>query len=225
MTDEHDLDLIHAEIDGALDSHQRGELARRLLADPEVRAVRDELRRLCASLEQLPEVEPPAQLQVNIARALPPAGIPVRRPITLQPRWRIAAAVAGALALGSLLFVSLDGQKTGGAELAGTMAAPLAPLTLDTARLQEGPVTGEVRLYRDAAGLGVSLDVAASVPVDAVITGGGHTLKVAGVGHKGTPTPVSLVGFGIEAPQGLEISFLAAGAEVGHVRVTVPAGY
>jgi anti-sigma factor RsiW len=224
MTDENDLALIHAEIDGELDTRQRGELARRLLADPEVRAVRDELRRLCASLEQLPEVEPPAQLKVNIARALPPAAIPVRRAPITQPRWRIAAAVAGALALGSLLFVSLDGQKTGGAELAGTMAAPLAPLTLDTARLQ-GPVTGEVRLYRDAAGLGVAFDVASSVPVDAVITGGNHTLKVAGVGHKGTPTAVSLVGFGIEAPQGLDISFLAAGAEVGHARVTVPAGY
>jgi hypothetical protein len=224
MTDEQDLALIHAEIDGELDAHQRGELARRLLADPEVRAVRDELRRLCASLEQLPEVEPPAQLIANITRALPAATTPRRRSAGVQSRWRIAAAVAGAIALGSLLFASLDGQKTGGAELAGTIAAPRTPVTLDTARLPEGPVSGEVSLYRDATGLGVALDVVASVPADAVISGGGHTLTVTGVGRKGAPSAVNLAGFGVDGPQTVELTFLSAGAAVGHASLRVPAG-
>jgi anti-sigma factor RsiW len=225
MTDEHDLALIHAEIDGELDTHQRGELARRLLADPEVRAVRDELRRLCASLEELPEVEPPAQLKVNIARALPPAPVLAPRTAAVQPRWRIAAAVAGAVALGSILFAALDGQKTGGAELAGTIAAARAPLALDTVRLPEGPVTGQVSLYRDATGLGVTLDVAATVPADAVITGGGHSVTVRGLGQKGAPVAVSLAGFGVAGPQTVELTFLSSGAEVGHASLQVPAGH
>ena len=46
MADVGYLELIHAEIDGVLDERQRAELARRLLADPEARAVREELREL-----------------------------------------------------------------------------------------------------------------------------------------------------------------------------------
>ena len=37
MTNARHLELIHAEIDGELDERQRAELARSLLADPEVR--------------------------------------------------------------------------------------------------------------------------------------------------------------------------------------------
>ena len=224
MTDPRDLALIHAEIDGELDAQQRGELARRLLADPEVRAVRDELRRLCASLEQLPAIEPPAQLQANIARALPAAAIPARPSPRMQPRWRLAAAVAGAVTLGGILFATLDGQKIGGSELAGTIAAPRMPVTLDTARMPDGPVTGQVSLYRDAAGLGVRLDVVAAAPVEVVITSGSQTVKVTGVGQKGAPSAVSLAAFGTE-PQTLELSFLASGSQIGHVSLRMPAGH
>jgi hypothetical protein len=215
MTDAQDLDLIHAEIDGELDTHQRGELSRRLLADPDLRHARDELRRLCASLEALPAVEPPPQLRAGIARALPPIAIPARHTPQMHPRWRIAAAIAGAVTLGSILFATLDGQKTGGAELAGTMAAPRTPVTIDTARVQGGPVTGQVGLYRDVAGLGVTLDVVATVPVDAVITDGGHMLRVTGVGQEGAPMAVSLPGFGAGGSATIELTFLSSGSEVG----------
>jgi anti-sigma factor RsiW len=225
MTSEQDLGLIHAEIDGELDAHERGKLSRRLLADPQVRAARDELRRLCAALEELPMVEPPAQLRVDIARALPPPAIPARQTRGMHMRWRIAAAVAGAVTLGGFLFATLDGQKTGSAELAGTIAAPRTPVTLDTARVHDGPVTGQVSLYRDAAGLGLRLDVVTSVLVDAVITGAGHTLTVTGVGQKGAPTVVSLAGFGTDAPQTLDVSFLASGSAMGHARLRMPSGH
>ena len=44
MTDhEHALELINAEIDGVLSGPQRAELNRLLLADPAIRALRDEL--------------------------------------------------------------------------------------------------------------------------------------------------------------------------------------
>ena len=94
MTDEGLLALIHAEIDGGLDALQRGELARRLLADPDARALRDELHRLCAQLDEVEAVEPPAELSARILRALPSAATPpraFRRPV--HP-WRYAALAA-----------------------------------------------------------------------------------------------------------------------------------
>jgi anti-sigma factor RsiW len=217
MSNEQDLTLIHAEIDGELDAHQRVELSRRLLADPELRAVRDELRRLCSSLEALPAVEPPAQLRTNIARALPAAPVTASRSAQAASRWRIAAALAGALTLGGILFAALDEQKTGGAELAGTIAAPREPVTIDTARVEGGAVTGQVSLYKDAAGLGVRIEVVAPGPVDAVIAGGGRTLKVADLGQKGASTAVSLPGFSADGSATVELTFLSSGHEVGHV--------
>ena len=51
---EHSLELIHAEIDGELTGPQRAELNRLLLADPALRALRDELRRTCARDRRAP---------------------------------------------------------------------------------------------------------------------------------------------------------------------------
>src|SRR6202035_177605 len=53
MADSERLALIHAEIDGDLDGRQSAELARCLLADPEVRVLREDLRRLCSALAAL----------------------------------------------------------------------------------------------------------------------------------------------------------------------------
>ena len=50
------ITLIHAEIDGELDAANRAELARHLLADPNARTLREDLRRLCTELDALPEV-------------------------------------------------------------------------------------------------------------------------------------------------------------------------
>lgn len=63
MVEPRQLALIHAEIDGELNAEQRAELARCVLADPHVRAVRDDLRRLCTTLDGLVPVEPPAQFR------------------------------------------------------------------------------------------------------------------------------------------------------------------
>ena len=62
MADSQRLALIHAEIDGELDAAGRAELARWVLADPEGRALRDQLRSLCAALDAVPAVDPPEEL-------------------------------------------------------------------------------------------------------------------------------------------------------------------
>ncbi len=45
MVDQAQLALIQAEIDGELNDRQRAELSRSLLADPALRAAREEMRR------------------------------------------------------------------------------------------------------------------------------------------------------------------------------------
>ena len=78
MIDPTQLALIQAEIDGALNDRERAELSRGLLADPALREVRDEMRRLCRALDSIPQAEPPAQLREDIFAALPQ--IQARRP-------------------------------------------------------------------------------------------------------------------------------------------------
>jgi hypothetical protein len=227
MTDDMDFALIHAEIDGELSAAERGELARRLLADPQTRAVREELRQVCAALEAIPAVDPPARLQTSIFAALPPPHAQPRR-VTLPPaRWRYAAVIAGVLTLGAVVFATLDGQRPGSAELAGTITAARSPVTIDAVRLDGGPLTGRVSLYRDARGLGLAFDLATNLPVSVIIASGGHTLRVSGLNQKGSagaPTEVVLAGFDTEGPQTVDVTFLSSGHEIRSATLRVPAG-
>ena len=111
MADTAHLALIHAEIDGELDARQRSELAKLLLAEPEIRAVREDLRRLCAALDALPEVEPPAQLRANILASMPRSTLSPARSAWAAPRWRYAALLAGVLGAGAIVVETLDGTR------------------------------------------------------------------------------------------------------------------
>ena len=72
------LRLIHAEIDGELDAAGRAELARWMLADPDGRALRDDLRELCGALDSVAAVEPPPRLRHDILAALQHSYAPPR---------------------------------------------------------------------------------------------------------------------------------------------------
>jgi hypothetical protein len=227
MTNDADLALIHAELDGELNSQQRGELSRRMLADPQIRASRDGLRRVCAAIEAIPEIEPPAQLHASVLNALPSAS-PQSTRLSQPPhkRWRYAAALAAALILGIVVFAALDGERYGSADLAGTMASPRAPAEIDGARLDNGPLTGWVRLYREGGGLGVAFDLAAKVPVDVIIASGGRTLRVNGVEQKGPagkPTAVALARLSIDRAQTVNLTFLSSGHEIARATLRAPA--
>ena len=220
MTDPAFVALVHAEIDGELDARQRSELARRLLADPTARAAYEELHRLCGALEKLEVVEPPKDLVPSILAALPQ--ITQRRARSRAwsgdsaLAWRYVAAAAGVLIVGAVVLETARSPGAGGSEAVGTMAAADGT-TLDTARLANGPVSGRVRLYRDRSGLALEFDVTASAPVEALITGDGHTLRVSGLGGAGTPVSAgrtALPGFGAETGR-VEVTFLMDGHRVG----------
>jgi len=227
MADTPHLALIQAEIDGELDARQRSELARRLLAEPEVRAEREDLRRLCAALDALPDVEPPAQLRAAILASLPPSAVSRAPSVWSAPRWRYAALVVGVLGAGAIVFETLDGTRPATTEAAGTMAAVRGPVMLDTVQLGEGPVGGRVSLYRDAGGLGLALELISSGPVDVLIRSEGRTLEVNGLGGTGAAgqRTVALVGSASTGGREVGLTFLMSGREVGRATLTVPEGH
>ena len=223
MADSERLALIHAEIDGELDGRQSAELARCLLADPEVRVLREDLRRLCAALDALEDVDPPPQLRQSIVDALPQSTPSRARSWWSAPRLRYAALIAGVLAAGTVVYETLDGPRPATSDVAGTMAAAGAPTTLDTVRLGNGAVSGRVSLYRDRAGLGLQFELVASAPVDVLVASDGHTLRVngLGMGPGGPRTAVELQGFG-RSGEAVDVTFLMAGQEVGRATLRAP---
>jgi hypothetical protein len=215
MADPGQLALIHAEIDGELDATGRAELARWLLADPEGRALRDDLRRLCTALDSVPAVEPPEQLRGSILAALPHMYKERRR--SWAPGWRYAALIAGVVAAGAVVLRTVSGPGPAQSDVTGTMSAPVAAL-IDTVQLAGGPVSGHVSLYREPSRLALNFDLVASSPVDVVVTAGSHSVRVSGLGTTeqkvAPPTTVVLVGFPAEV-QTVDLAFLMGGRQVG----------
>ena len=229
MVDPAQLALIHAEIDGELDDRQRAELSGCLLADPALRALRDEMRRLCRALDEVTPVEPPAQLRADIFAALPQ--IQARRSKVVWPerRWRYAAVLAGVLLTGAIVFRIMDfGQGPAVNEMAGTLAAPRAAVTVDMVQLRHEAVSGRVSLIRDGAELGLTLELAASAPVDVLIAGEGRSVRVNGLGPRGSrgtgATTIALPGFG-SGGQALNLTFLIGDREVARAVLREPTGH
>ena len=217
------LDLLHAEIDGELDSRQRAELARTVLADPEARGIRDELRRLCARLDAIGQVAPPAELVGAVMRALPPAGPASARTRWSAGQWRYAAMLAGIVVTGAAVFRLTNGQLAPPSEVTGTLAAARASEVLGSASIS-GTATGHVTLSRDVAGLRLTVDLDSGAPVDLQVVSGEHTRTIKGLGAGRT-----VLGLAEFAPasgntgQPVQLSFQANGREVGRAQLEVPA--
>ncbi len=221
MTDSGHLALIHAEIDRELDGQQRGDLARHLLADPEVRALREDFQRLCAALDAVADVEPPPQLRESILAALPQSAARRTRSWWWTPRLRYAAVIVAVLTAGAVVYETVRGPKPSTTEVVGTMGPGGETTILDAVRLDGGPVAGRVSLYRDRAGLGLKFELSASAPVDVLIAGDGRTLRVEEIGGQDKPgqgkprvLTVELPGFRMEG-QTVALTFLMNGRQVG----------
>lgn len=179
MIDEEYLALIHAEVDGELPDAQRAELSRYLLANPEARAFREQLRNVCAALDGIEQVEPPQGLKDSIIEAIAAQG-PTRvrtasRPVGRPPlALRYAAAFAGGLLVSAIAFQvgleSRDGLVV--AELVGTMARSgvrAAAERIDSVRLDHGQLRGDVSLYRTGSTLVLTFDVAPRQDTEVVV--------------------------------------------------------
>jgi hypothetical protein len=229
VTDEERMALIHAELDGDLGSEQRTDLARMLLADPQMRALRDELQGICNRLGALGEAEPPLQLKDSLLNCLPPVPLAVVTPLYRSAsfgRWRLAALFAGLLTAGTIVYETVQGPSPAGRETAGTMAAD-AFTTVDSVVLAPGPVTGRAILYRDKSRLAVGLEVATVEPVDVLIATGEHSFRINGLGGSSatgnTQRMVALADVGMQG-QDVEVSFLIGGRTVTRATLHAPPG-
>jgi anti-sigma factor RsiW len=223
MTQREYIALIHAEIDGELDAANRAELARHLLADPDARALREDLRRVCNALDGLPEVEPPAQLRQSILAALPQSS--VKRPGLASPYWRLAAVIATVMLAGAIVFETLKGAGPAAGNLSGTIAAQ-TPAIVATVRLGDGPVAGRASLLHERAQWAVEFDLASSAPADVLIVSGAYSLRVNGIAGPdkagGPPRRVTLSGFQA-SEQPVELRFLVAEKQVASATLRQPA--
>jgi hypothetical protein len=226
MTNDERMAFIHAELDGDLSSQQRADLARLLLADPQMRALRDELKGLCSRLDAIGQVEPPPQLKDSILKRLPSVPVaPTYRKASFG-RWRLAAMAAGLLMAGTIVYETVQGPAPGSRETAGTMAAD-APTTVDSVALGGGSVTGQATLYRDKNGLAVGLEVSTAEPVDVLITSGGHSFRINALGSSEPAgharQTVALPGVKMQG-QDIELSFLIGERTLSRATLRAPAG-
>lgn len=226
MTNEERTALIHAELDGDVGNEQRADLARLVLADPQVRALRDELQGICRRLDALGETEPPPDLRDSILSRLssvPLAAAPAYRSAAFG-RWRLAALFAGLLTAGTIVYETVQGPAPASRETAGTMAADAAT-AVDSVLMTGGLVTGRATLYRDRSGLAVGFEVSAAEPVDVLIATGGHSFRINGLGGSSSPgntkRTAALAGVGMQG-QGIELSFLIGGRTVSRVTLHTP---
>lgn len=221
MNDPATQELIHADIDGELNGAQRAELARTLLSDPEARALHDDLKRLSASLDALPVVEPPADLMANILSALPLPTPGRMRPAWIEHRWRYAALVAGVLAGGTLVFETVHGPGSDTAEMTGTLAAGSA--VLDTATLPPGgELSGRVVLYRDGAALKLRFQLSGASRVNASISSGRHTLEVKDLAATADQPDQTVPLTNLTSGPEIDVALTVADRDAGHLSLRVP---
>jgi hypothetical protein len=223
------LALIHAEIDDELDDRQRAELSRALLADPALRASRDEMRRMCRALDAIPEVEPPAQLRDDIFAALPQIQASRAGGTWAESKWRYAAVLAGVLLTGAVAFRVIDfGQEAAVGEMSGTLAAPRAAVTVDMVQISAGDISGRANLVREGAELALTLELAPHGPVDVLVESGARSVRVNNLvmagNHGLTATKIPLPGFG-NGRGTIRLRFLREGRPIGQAALGVSAGH
>jgi len=235
MIDEKFLELIHAEADGELPDEQRAELSRYLLANPEARAFREDLRNVCAALDRIEQVEPPPGLRESILEAVA-AQAPVMAPIVPRqagqaPRvLRYAAAFAGGLLVSAIAFQvgfeSRDGLVI--EELVGTMAGSGDGSTtrrLDSMRLDHAQITGEVGLYASGRTVMLTFDVAPRQATEVVVITDGREERISW-NALGKPQPlrhaIALGELG-QAGRSVMLRFTAGGVMIHEGVLEVPA--
>ena len=224
MTDHPGTTLIHGEIDGELDEHQRAELARWLLSDPPTRLLRDELRQVCSRLETLEVADPPPDLKQRILGALPQPAAAASQHWRGAPRWRLAAAIAAVL-VGTAVLYEVSTSQLNPSDAAGTIAAK-SQVLLSNTRVDRGPLSGWLKLYGDRGGLSLQYQLVSTAGrVDLVVAAGGQTLRfndVGGPGTRGAPREAIRLPAFVPGTQAVQVQFLIDGRAAGSANLPLP---
>jgi hypothetical protein len=188
--------------------------------------LREELRGLCTRLDAVGQVEPPPQLKDSILNRLRSVPVATAYRKASFGHWRLAAMVAGLLTAGTIVYETVQGPAPGSRETAGTMAAD-ALTTVDSVVVGGGPVTGRATLYRDKTALAVGLEVSATEPVDVLISTGGRSFRISGLGSSnpaGIPhRTIALRGVRMQG-QDIEVAFVIGERTVSRATLHAPSG-
>ena len=187
MTDERQLELISAGLDGVLDDDEREQLDNLLQESGEARELNAEFEQLDSLLSDIPEVEPPASLQAQIMAQAAPAPQKEKFSIAeflrgLLPGAGIKYVLAtGAGALMALVFIGGQPMDPGAidySDLVGTMSPEAADS--DTDLLDSYSFDGEgfeglvqLRLSGGMAFIDVSTDTDESLNISADFSAAG----------------------------------------------------
>jgi len=193
-------ELIQADIDGALSSHEHAELARVLMQDPEARRLHDEYRRLDRVLRGIPKAEPPPELRAEVLAATSGAA-GARPPASRWSAWRVAASVLGGLLVVGLAYLLLDAREYRNELQGSVIATPGERLDLHA----EGAEM-QARALRSGEQLRLEVRVSAARPVEVVVNF--------------DATVTTFLGGADLAPQDAQAGRLAIAAEPGSRQMT-----
>jgi hypothetical protein len=200
MITDRQAELIHAELDGELTGEDRAELARLLLANPEARALRDQLGRLFGALESLPSAAPPPDLAPAVLRSIGATRSKRASIATVQSWWgtgglRYAAVFVGGLIVSAALL-RLDSPATTGPDLSllvGTIGGhdqASREAQLDQATLDLPEAEGTMSTYQVGSQLVLELDLRAHRPVEIVAVHSDQSVTFSFGTPPGTPERV-----------------------------------
>ena len=190
------VELINADIDGEISPAQKQELEAVLAANPEAQAMHTELSGLGKTLDELPDLDPPPQLNHAIM-----ASVPAPRPETARENWLLSLIAAPALryaamfVAGSLLTLSLissdqlsDRAFTDVTGLVGTISGefPEGP-GVQTTRIDRPEVAGRVSLRNSGPLIIVDFDLVSAGPVDIVASYADQTIWFNGFAQLESP--------------------------------------
>ena len=186
MIDERHIELIQADLDGELSPEQRAELARVLLANPDARALRDELSRLFGTLSKLEDAAPPPGLASSVLSAI--RWPDQTRRSQISGGWngraalRYAAVFVGGVLTSAAIFQLGEHGATGPeiAQLVGTIGgedAATQQSLVDVARLELDQVSGTIRSWNFESQPVLELDLHAREPIELVAIRGDQTVR------------------------------------------------
>lgn len=170
--------LIHADIDGEIDAAGKADLQAFLAGNADGTALRDEMMALSNSLDELPELEPPAHLR-HVIMSMAPAQSSAEKASGLLDRVFSTASLGyvGTFAAGVLLSLALLSSKqisTGVFDdvtgLVGTMASSdFVAVEHDSIEINERAVAGKVTLRSKGPILILDFDLVAHEPVEITV--------------------------------------------------------
>ncbi len=182
--DEKYKELINAEIDGEIQSNEKAELDAFLAESEAGRALQEELRDLCATLDAEKLLEPPQHLRHVVMNSIPTpksaAPNPVAEPpgffrsLFTVPAMRYAATFAAGVVM-TVVIVDSGQIQQGALDDVGTLvgtisdSGDMAP-GIDSTVIHKADVAGTVTLRNAGPILIIDFDLSTKGPVDIVAT-------------------------------------------------------